>query len=94
MNRRLIAALGLPLVVLLAGCGGGSSQTGGPTIQPATPRPAVADTTPSRAAVASNPRIAASRIVGSLPRPASRVVGGTPSQAKSSLSASSAAFGP
>jgi hypothetical protein len=35
MNRRLIFVLGLPLVVLLAGCGGGSSQTGGPTIQPA-----------------------------------------------------------
>ena len=42
-----------------------------PAIQPATPRPAVADTTPSRAAVASNPRIAASRIVGSPPLPAS-----------------------
>ena len=36
-----------------------------PAIQArAMPRPAVADTTPSRAAVASNPRIAASRIVG------------------------------
>ena len=35
----------------------------GPTIQPATPRPAVADTTPSTAAVVSSPRIAASRIV-------------------------------
>ena len=42
-----------------------------PTIQPVTPRPAVADTTPSRAAVATNPRIAANRIAGSAPLPAS-----------------------
>ena len=42
-----------------------------PAIQPATPRPAVADTTPSSAAVASVPRIVASRIVGSAPLPAS-----------------------
>ena len=47
-----------------------------PVIQPATPRPAVADTTPSRAAVASSPRIAASRIVGSATLPAVRVAGG------------------
>ena len=46
--------------------------------QPATPRPAVADKTPSRAAVATIPRIVASRIVGSAPLPASRVVGGAP----------------
>ena len=46
-----------------------------PAIQPATPRPAVADTTPSRAAVASIPRIVASRIVGSAPLSASRIVG-------------------
>ena len=52
-----------------------------PTSQPATPRPAVADTTPSRAAVASIPRIAASRIAGSAPLPASRIVGGVPSSA-------------
>jgi hypothetical protein len=38
-----------------------------PAIQPATPRPAVADTTPSRAAVASIPRIVASRFVGRAP---------------------------
>ena len=47
-----------------------------PAIQPATPRPAVADTTPSRAAVASIPRIVASRIVGSAPLSASRIVRG------------------
>jgi hypothetical protein len=52
-----------------------------PAIQPATPRPAVAATTPSRAAVASIPRIVASRILGSAPVSASRVVGGAPSSA-------------
>ena len=52
-----------------------------PTIQPATPRPAVADTTPSRAAVASSPRIVASRIVGSAPWPARRIAGGASSLA-------------
>ena len=49
-----------------------------PAIQPATPRPTVADTTPSRAAVASIPRIVARRIVGSTPLSASRIVGSTP----------------
>src|SRR5438309_2220025 len=38
-----------------------------PTIQPATPRPDVAATAPSSAAVASNPRIVASRTVRSAP---------------------------
>ncbi len=52
-----------------------------PAIQPATPRPAVADTTPSRAAVASIPRIVASRIAGSAPWPARRIAGGAPSSA-------------
>ena len=46
-----------------------------PAIQPATPRPAVTATTPSRAAVASIPAIVASRIVGSAPLSASRIVG-------------------
>jgi len=52
-----------------------------PTIQPAMPRPAVADTMPSRAAVASIPSIVAIRIVGSPSSAASRVVGGAPSSA-------------
>ena len=52
-----------------------------PAIQPATPRPAVADRTPSRAAVASIPRIVASRIAGSAPLSASRIVSGVPSSA-------------
>src|SRR5215472_16626113 len=52
-----------------------------PAIQPATPRPAVTDTTPSRAAVASIPRIVASRIVGSAPLSARRIVDGAPSSA-------------
>src|SRR5947207_12538814 len=44
-----------------------------PAIQPATPRPAVADTRASRAAVASIPRIVTSQIVGGL-SPARRIV--------------------
>src|SRR5580658_8505391 len=57
-----------------------------PVIQPTTPRPAVADTTPSRAAVASIPRIVASRIVGSATLPASRFLGGALSSAGGALS--------
>ena len=60
---------------------GAAEPAASPTIQPATPRPAVADTMPSRAAVASIPRIVASRIVGSVPLSASRVAGGALSSA-------------
>ena len=42
-----------------------------PAIQPATPRPAVADKTPSKAAVAGIPRIVARRMVR-IARPAAR----------------------
>jgi hypothetical protein len=56
MNRRLILALGLPLVALLAGCGGGSSQSGGPTIQPAKVT-ALADFTPTAPVVVGKPTV-------------------------------------
>jgi hypothetical protein len=56
MNRRLMLALGLPLVVLLAGCGGGSSQTGGPTIQPAKVT-ALADFKPAAPVVVGKPTV-------------------------------------
>src|SRR5262249_17302787 len=46
-----------------------------PVIQPATPRPAVAATRPSRAGVPSTPEVGASRIVGQ-PSPAGGIVGG------------------
>jgi hypothetical protein len=56
MNRPVILALGLPLVVLLAGCGGGSSPTGGPTIQPAKISRLV-DFTPTAPVVAGKPTV-------------------------------------
>ena len=56
MNRLVILALGLPLIVLLAGCGGGSSSSGGPTIQPAKISRLV-DFTPTAPAVAGKPTV-------------------------------------
>jgi len=56
MNRRISLALGLPLMVLLAGCGGGSSQTGGPTIQPAKVT-ALADFKPTAPVVVGKPTV-------------------------------------
>jgi hypothetical protein len=56
MNRLVILALGLPLVVLLAGCGGGSSSSGGPTIQPAKTYSLI-DFKPSAPAVAGKPTV-------------------------------------
>jgi hypothetical protein len=56
MTRRIPLVLGLPLVALLAGCGGGSSQTGGPTIQPAKTY-ALVDFKPAAPVVAGKPTV-------------------------------------
>jgi len=55
MNRRTALALGLPLVVLLAGCGG-SSGSGVPTIQPARTYQLI-DFKPTAPVVAGKPTV-------------------------------------
>ena len=56
MNRLVILALGLPLVVLLAGCGGGSSPSGGPD-DPAGEDLQLVDFTPTAPVVAGKPTV-------------------------------------